>query len=125
MRNVLLSLLLLSTPVITFAGEADVLSAKIEALGGGNYRFDVTIQHADEGWDHFAKAWVVVSPDDKILGSRILRHPHSHKPFTRSSTIAIPEDINQVIIRAYDQVHEFGGKELTIDIKKDKQDDIN
>ncbi|GJM05766.1 MAG: hypothetical protein DHS20C09_17620 [marine bacterium B5-7] len=125
MRNILLSLLLLSSSVTSLAGEADVLSAKIEDMGGGNYRFDVTIQHADEGWEHFAKAWVVLAPDGKILGTRVLRHPHTHKPFTRSSTIAIPEGINEVTIRAYDQVHEFGGKELTIEIHKEKQNDIN
>tara|TARA_R110000782_G_scaffold15189_5_gene44569 strand:- start:4313 stop:4501 length:189 start_codon:yes stop_codon:yes gene_type:complete len=49
----------------------------------------------------------------------------THKPFTRSSTIAIPESINKAIIRAYDQVHEFGGKELTIEINKEKQNDID
>tara|TARA_R110000782_G_scaffold15189_5_gene44570 strand:- start:4473 stop:4688 length:216 start_codon:yes stop_codon:yes gene_type:complete len=71
MRNVLLSLLLLSSSVTSLAGEADVLSAKIEDIGGGNYRFDVTIQHADEGWEHFAKAWVVLAPDGKTSGSRV------------------------------------------------------
>ena len=120
MRNVLLSLLLLPASVLSLAGEADVLSAEVEAIGGGNYRFNVTIQHTDEGWEHFARAWVVLSLDDKILGSRVLRHPHSKKPFTRSATIAIPEEINQVVIRAYDQIHEFGGKELIININKDK-----
>ncbi len=120
MRNVLLSLLLLPTSVISLAGEADVLSAKVEFMGDGNYRFNVTIQHTDEGWGHFAKAWVILNSDDKILGSRILRHPHSKKPFTRSAIIAIPEEINQVVIRAYDQIHEFGGKELIIEINKDK-----
>ena len=79
-----------------------------------------TIQHTDEGWEHFARAWVVLSLDDKILGSRVLRHPHSKKQFTRSATIAIPEEINQVVIRAYDRIHEFGGKELIIEINKDK-----
>ena len=89
------------------------------------YRFKVTVQHTDEDWDHFAKAWEVLSPDGKKLGARILLHPHiNEQPFTRSMTVIIPKQINKVIIRAYDLIHEFGGKEFTIDIKKDKQDDI-
>lgn len=126
MRNVLLSLLLLTLPITSLAGEADVLSAEVEHLDGYFYRFKVTVQHTDEDWEHFAKAWEVLSPDGKILGARILQHPHiNEQPFTRSMTITIPKQINKVTIRAYDLIHEFGGKELTIDINKDKQDDIN
>jgi hypothetical protein len=126
MRNVLLSLLLLSTSVISLAGEADVLSAEVEHLNGDFYRFKVSVHHTDENWDHFAKAWEVLSPDGTKLGARILQHPHiNEQPFTRSMTITIPKQINKVNIRAYDLIHEFGGKELTIDINKDKQDDIN
>ena len=126
MRNALLSLLLLSLAITSLAGEADVLSAEVEHVGGDLYRFKVTVQHTDEDWDHFAKAWEVLSPDGKKLGARILLHPHiNEQPFTRSMTVIIPKQINKVIIRAYDLIHEFGGKELTIDIKKDKQDDIN
>ena len=121
MRTTLLSLLLLSIPCIGIAGEADVLSAKVEHAGDNFYRFIVTVQHDDEGWDHFAKAWEVLSPDGDLLGSRILRHPHiNEQPFTRTLTVSIPDNIHQVTIRAYDLVHKFGGKELTIEINKDK-----
>ncbi len=126
MRNALLSLLLLSLPITSLAGEADVLSAEVEHLNGDFYRFKVTVQHTDEDWEHFAKAWEVLGPDGTKLGARILQHPHiNEQPFTRSMTITIPKQINKVTIRAYDLIHEFGGKELTIDINKDKQDDIN
>ncbi|EIM78145.1 hypothetical protein A33O_00085 [Nitratireductor aquibiodomus RA22] len=33
------------------AGEADVVDVKIVAETGGTYRFDVTAEHADEGWE--------------------------------------------------------------------------
>jgi hypothetical protein len=126
MRNVLLSLLLLLVPAISLAGEADVLSAEVEHVGGDLYRFKVSVQHNDEGWEHFAKAWEVLSSDGTKLGARILQHPHiNEQPFTRSMTVTIPKQINKVTIRAYDLIHEFGGKELTIDINKEKQDDIN
>lgn len=117
MRISLLTLFLL-LPCIAYAGEADVIAAEVEHAGGNFYRFKVTVQHDDESWEHFAKAWEVLDTDGNILGARILMHPHiNEQPFTRSQTITIPENVNQVTIRAYDLVHEFGGKELTIDIK--------
>ena len=121
MRKDLLSLLLLLLPVISLAGEADVLSAEVEHVGGEFYRFNVSVQHTDEDWDHFAKAWEVLTPEGKLLGSRILRHPHiNEQPFTRSLTIKIPKEINKVTIRAYDLIHEFGGKELTLELNKEQ-----
>lgn len=111
MRFALLSLLLLSTSSISLAGEADVLSAEVEHLGGDFYRINVTVQHDDEGWEHYAKAWEVLGPDDKLLGTRLLQHPHNNEqPFTRSLSVTIPENIKHVTIRAYDLIHEFGVK---------------
>ena len=116
------ALVLLLFSCASIAGEADVIAAKVEHMGGNFYRFDVTVQHADESWEHFSKAWEVLDMDGKVLGARILQHPHTHEqPFTRSHTLTIPENINQVKIRAYDLVHEYGGKELTLDIKKGNQ----
>lgn len=103
-----------------FAGEADVIAADVEHVGGDFYRFNVTVQHDDESWEHFAKAWEVLDAEGNILGARILLHPHiNEQPFTRSHTITIPANINQVTIRAYDLVHKFGGKELTLDLHPD------
>lgn len=125
MRVSLLCLSLLLLPSLSIAGEADVINAEVEAVGGKFYRFKVTVEHNDEGWEHFAKAWEVLGPDGKILGTRLLRHPHvKEQPFTRTLTVAIPDNINQVKIRAYDLVHEYGGKELTLNINKEKQDEI-
>jgi hypothetical protein len=112
-------------PLTVFSGEADVINAEVEHTGGNFYRFSVTVQHDDEGWEHFAKAWEVLDQEGNILGVRILMHPHvNEQPFTRSQTISIPKNVNQVTIRAYDLVHQFGGKELSIDIKKEKQNEI-
>jgi hypothetical protein len=113
-------LLSLKAPTVG-AGEADVISAEVEHTGGNFYRFSVTVQHDDESWEHFSKAWEVLDLDGNILGARILLHPHiNEQPFTRSQTISLPENINQVTIRAYDLVHKFGGKELTLEIRKSK-----
>lgn len=120
MRISLFTLFLLLS-YTAFAGEADVIAAEVEHTGGNFYRFSVMVQHDDESWKHFAKAWEVLDLDGNILGVRILLHPHiNEQPFTRSQTISILENINQVTIRVYDLVHEFGGKELTINIRKSK-----
>lgn len=89
----------------TFAGEADIIAIEVEHTGGNFYRFIVTVQHDDEGWEHFAKAWKILDSDGNVLGVRVLLHPHiSEQPFTRSQTISLPKNINQVTIRANTQV---------------------
>ncbi len=105
MRISFFNLLLLLLPYTAFAGEADVITAKVEHAGGDFYRFSVTLQHDDESWKNFAKAWEVLDLDGNVLGARVLLHPHiNEQPFTRSQTISIPENINQVTIRADTQV---------------------
>lgn len=43
----------------------------------------------------------------------------NEQPFTRTLTIKIPKQINNITIRAYDLIHEFGGKEITLEINKE------
>jgi hypothetical protein len=98
------------------AGTADVVGVEVSLAADGTYRFDVTVRHADEGWDHYADAWEVVAPDGTVLGTRTLLHPHENEqPFTRSlSGVAIPEGITEVVIRARDSVHGYGGAERRV-----------
>ena len=105
------------------AGEADVLAAEAKALDGGRYRFDVTVRHADEGWQHYADRWEVLAPDGTVLATRVLRHPHvDDQPFTRSlPAVAIPEGTRRVTVRAHDSVHGLGGAELTIELPARKE----
>ena len=95
------------------AGEADVVDVKISCNAARVCRFDVSVDHADTGWDHYADRWDVVAPDGSVLGSRILAHPHvGQRPFTRSlGGVHIPDGITQVTIRAHDSVHGLGGRE--------------
>ena len=88
------------------AGEADVVDVKVSKAGEGSYRFDVSVKHADEGWDHYADRWDVVGPDGTVLGSRVLAHPHENEqPFTRSQTVEIPAGVTEVTVRAHDKIH--------------------
>jgi hypothetical protein len=112
--------LLCLTPTAAGAGEADVLAVTATATGEGTYRFDVTVQHADTGWDHYADAWEVLAPDGTVLGTRTLLHPHAdEQPFTRSLTgVAIPVGLTAVTVRARDSVHGYGGRALTVAVPK-------
>ncbi|WP_374763877.1 hypothetical protein [Yunchengibacter salinarum] len=108
----MLAILALSLPA--FAGEAHVKDAEVTARGG-TWSFSVTIQHDDEGWSHYADRYEIVGPGGEVLGTRVLRHPHSSKPFTRSlAGVTIPADVREVTVRAHDKVHGLGGETLTL-----------
>ena len=98
------------------AGEADVIGVEVSKESAGSYRFDVTVRHADQGWDHYADAWEVLAEDGTVLGTRTLLHPHeTEQPFTRSlAGVAIPSGMTEVIVRAHDSVHGNGGAEIKV-----------
>ena len=99
-------------------GEADVLKVDAQKLSSGAYRFSVTVQHADTGWKHYADRWEVLGPDRQVLATRTLWHPHvDEQPFTRSlPQVLIPAGITQVIVRAHDKVHGYGGREVEVQL---------
>ena len=101
------------------SGEADVVAVEVSGDRTSGYRFDVTVAHADEGWDHYADLWEVRAPDGTVLGSRTLHHPHvEEQPFTRSlSGVMIPEGVDTVTVCARDSVHDFGGACLDVAIE--------
>jgi hypothetical protein len=98
------------------AGEADVVNVDLRESAPGVYEFQVTVRHADEGWDHYADAWEILALDGRVLGTRTLLHPHvGEQPFTRSlSGVRIPEGHGEVRLRARDSVHGYGGAELQV-----------
>jgi len=98
------------------AGEADVVAVEAVPESGGTWRLSVTLRHDDEGWDHYADRWDVVAPDGRILGTRVLLHPHeTEQPFTRSlGGVAVPDDVGEVILRGHDSLHGYGGREMTV-----------
>ena len=125
MRKII-SYLFLLLPAALHAGEADVIAANVEPMGGNYFRIEVTVRHKDEDWDHYVKSWEVVDMDGKTLGVRALRHPHvNEQPFTRAATVFIPAAIDKVVVRAYDSVHGTGGNELMLYINRDINDETN
>ncbi len=101
------------------AGESSVTAVQVRTEGGGKYAFSVTLRHADEGWDHYANRWEVLTMDGEVLGTRTLFHPHvNEQPFTRSlGGVAVPAGTTQVRIRSHDSVHEYGGPELVVNLQ--------
>ncbi|MEL7025040.1 MAG: hypothetical protein AAGL69_14995 [Pseudomonadota bacterium] len=100
------------------ADEADVLNVRVTCDDDRVCRFRVTVEHDDQGWDHYANRWEVLTLDGEVLATRVLAHPHDdEQPFERSlGGVRVPDNVEQVIVRAHDSVHEYGGAEMTVDI---------
>ncbi len=120
--NKLLTLVLLNDLLVctshVVASEADVIDAELKRENDGSFTFNVTVQHADEGWNHYADHWLILDNDEQMIAARKLMHPHvKEQPFTRSlSYIQIPDDVTEIIIRAHCSVDKYTGKDLTLKI---------
>jgi hypothetical protein len=95
--------------------EANVTSVETERVTDG-VRFDVTLYHDDDGEDGYANWWQVERPDGTRLGRRDLSHAHGTQEFTRSSTIAVPDSVDCVVVRGHDQTHGYGGQTMLVAI---------
>ena len=113
-RFIVFAFLAFAVPV--WAGEADVIRAKVEKGSNGTYDFDVTIRSNDRGWDYYCDRFEVLGPDGKVLGVRTLYHPHeTEQPFTRELYgVRIPAGLNKVTIRARHKPRGYDGKTLTV-----------
>ena len=111
-------LYIFSLPAVSLAGEADVLGVKARSEGNGNWYFSVTVRHDDEGWEHYADQWEVLGSDGAVLGTRVLLHPHvGEQPFNRSlGGVQIPKEVEKVVVRARDSVHDYGGEEMEVEL---------
>jgi hypothetical protein len=102
------------------AGEADVIGAKVRRASDGSYNFDVTVKSNDRGWDYYADAFEVLAPDGRLLGRRVLLHPHENEqPFTRELYgVKIPQGIERVLVRARHKPQGYDGKTLAVALPK-------
>ena len=117
MKGALIILFVITlAPGNAVAGEADVLDVKALKKVAGTDDFEVTVGHADTGWDRYADKWDVMAPDGAVLGTRVLLHPdEDEQPFTRSRTgLRIPAGVDRVTVRAHDKVHGYGGGEQAV-----------
>jgi hypothetical protein len=124
MRSCIFVLLALSIHCNAFAGEADVVEVKADCDAQSSCDFHVTVRHADEGWEHYADRWQVLTLDGEVLGTRELAHPHENEqPFTRSLRgVRIPDGVDEVVVQAGDSVHGYGGKKMAIMLHRNSGD---
>ena len=66
------------------------------------WRFDVTLEHPDTGWDHYADGWEITDAAGNQIGFRELMHPHvNEQPFTRSlRDVMLADGVQTVFIRS-------------------------
>lgn len=102
-----------------FAQVTNVLATQ---ESNGDWCFDTSVRHNDEGWDHYADGWEIIDEAGGQLGYRKLGHPHENEqPFTRSLCgIKIPKEMSKVIVRAKCNQHGFGGKPFVVTLKANK-----
>lgn len=119
MKRAALALIGLLAGFPAYAGEADVVAAKVDHRSGRIYDFDVTIRSNDTGWDRYADLIQVLGPDGQVLGTRVLEHPHEQEqPFTRDVYgVEIPRGVTEVTIRARFKPVGFDGVVLRVGVK--------
>jgi hypothetical protein len=112
-RRLFITGLLLMAGQFVSAGEADVLDVKVNCDAESVCRFSVTVRHADEGWE-------ILDSEGNIIAVRELAHPHvNEQPFTRAlGNVKVPAGLSEVVVRAHDSVHQYGGSERVIGLRK-------
>lgn len=118
-RKLIVSILLISFSVVSMANEVEITNVVAHQASDKTWTFAVTLKHADTGWDHYANEWQVIAPDNKILATRTLYHPHvEEQPFTRNTSgVKIPANMETVRIIAKDTVHGLSKTAMQINLK--------
>jgi hypothetical protein len=113
---IIIGLLLTSS---VFANDVEIVKVVLTNQNG-TWRADVTLKHADAGWDHYADAWRIVDDKGNELGKRTLYHPHvNEQPFTRSlSSFHISSDKKIIFIEAHDKKHGWSTNRVRIDMQQ-------
>lgn len=108
---------LLSTTVL--ASDVEIVNVVL-TNNAGSWRADVTLNHADTGWEHYADGWRLVDEKGNEIKKRTLYHPHvNEQPFTRSlSDIQIPESTKIIYVEAHDLNRGWSKNKVRIDLHK-------
>ena len=116
-RLIAASIMILTTTSLVHAGEVSILAASFRSTGAGQWSINVTLKHADAGWDHYADKWRIIDESGKVLGERVLAHPHvDEQPFTRSLGVKVPNQITTLLVEAHDKKHGWSSQRLKVDL---------
>ena len=118
-RKMTLILCFMSVYSISQAGAVSIRHVELQR-GPADWTVNVTLEHADSGWEHYADAWRVVDSKGNVLATRTLWHPHvDEQPFTRSmSGIKIPPKTTKVYVEAHDKVHGWSKDRVLVELGK-------
>jgi hypothetical protein len=100
------------------AHEPAILDVQVEK-SGMSWRVDVTLEHPDTGWDHYADGWEVLDAEGNRLGYRVLHHPHvNEQPFTRSLTnLQIPDGTREIFVKAHCSVDGWNDEPVRVELE--------
>lgn len=98
----------------------DVIDATARQDGDGTWTISATLSSPYDTPARYADAWRVLGPDGSVYGDRLLTHDHANEqPFTRSqSGIAIPDDVDVVIVEGRDQISGWGGETFELELPR-------
>ena len=104
---------------IAFASDVEIVNVVLTKQTG-SWRADVTLNHDDTGWKHYADAWRLVDEKGNVLAKRTLYHPHvNEQPFTRSLyDFQIPIDLKIIYVEAHDLNRGWSPNKVKVDLKK-------
>lgn len=111
-------------PIPAAAEKPVAVKTRILTVGKNSYDVEVTVQHGDSSWEHYADRWEVIGSGGRVLGTRVLLHPHiGERWFTRKlRRVTIPAGVEHIIIRVHDKVHGYGRDRLVAMPTADKPD---
>ena len=96
----------------------EVLAVKVSQVSGENWRFNVTLSSTYDSPERYADAWRVLDGNGNELGIRELGHDHAgEQPFTRSTTVQIPNGITTVNVEGRDQANGWSGQRFEVELK--------
>jgi hypothetical protein len=122
-RSFWLAFATLATAFPARADEVDILMVDLTSQRD-TWRAAVTLRHHDEGWQHYADAWRLVSETGTELARRVLGHPHvEEQPFTRSlDDVTIPPEVAVLYVEAHDSVHGWARRRVRVDLQRSEGD---
>ena len=102
-----------------YANDVEIVNVVLTSQTG-TWRADVTLKHADSGWNHYADAWRLVDEAGNEIGKRTLYHPHvNEQPFTRSlSNFIISGKKKVIFVEAHDLKHGWSPNKVIIDLRQ-------
>ncbi|MDZ7678843.1 MAG: hypothetical protein U5K29_09845 [Acidimicrobiales bacterium] len=98
----------------------DVIEVEVTPLADRRYEVAATLSSPYDSPERYADAWRVLDEHGNELGRRELLHDHAaEQPFTRSTTVEIPDGVEEITVEGRDQLSGYGGGTVTVAVPRD------